>query len=333
VSGSLSSDDTGSPATGEWLGTLTLFVDDALGINDGLILSHSRTIDDPAGPAQSRSTSATYSVPYGWWTANLLYSESAYGSVVQGITQDFTTTGLSRTTTLRADRVAYRDQSRKLTFYTGLTRRDTENFVAGVQIGASSRALALLDVSSNLSVASGGSLWSFDAGVSRGLSWLGGLDDASGSPGNAPRAQFTKFTAGAGVTRGFEPFGVRAQLSSTFAGQWSNDVLYSSEQIAIAGPFAVRGYRDERLFGDRGRGCALCHRGASLRRRGLRQSVVARRRAGRLSERLGRRDEPRLLHREPAAVVVRCRGSFGLASRRSHVLRAYRGELLSPPGD
>jgi hemolysin activation/secretion protein len=252
VSGALSTDNTGSPATGEWLGTASLFVDDPLGINDGLVLSHSRSVDDPAGPAMSRSSSLSYSVPYGWWTGSLLYSESAYGSVIPGITQNFTTTGLSRATTLRADRVAYRDQSRKLTIYAGLTRRDTQNYVAGLLIGASSRALTLLDVSSNLSIAHGGSLWSFDAGVSRGLSWLGGVNDPAGLPGNAPRAQFTKFTAGAGVTQGFAPFGVRTQLSSTLAAQWSNDVLYSSEQIAIAGPFAVRGYRDERLFGDRG---------------------------------------------------------------------------------
>ncbi len=252
VTGSLSTDNTGSPATGEWLGTATVLVDDLLDLNDGLVLSHSRSIDDPAGPAMSRATSLDYSVPYGWLTANLLYSESSYGSVVQGITHDFTTTGTSRTTALRADYVAYRDQTRKLTFYTGLTRRDSDNFVAGQLIQASSRRLALFDGSSNLSVASGGSLWSFDLGLSRGLSGLGGLNDPAGLPGNAPRAQFTKITAGAGVNHGFEPFGLRTQLSSTLAAQWSNDVLYPSEQVAIAGPFAVRGYRDGRLFGDRG---------------------------------------------------------------------------------
>jgi hemolysin activation/secretion protein len=78
------------------------------------------------------------------------------------------------------------------------------------------------------------------------------MNDPPGLPGNAPRAQFTKVTAGASLTHGFEPFGLRTQLSSTLAGQWSNDVLYPSEQVALAGPFAVRGYRDGRVFGDRG---------------------------------------------------------------------------------
>jgi hemolysin activation/secretion protein len=42
------------------------------------------------------------------------------------------------------------------------------------------------------------------------------------------------------------------QFSSTLAGQWSDEALYPSEQIAIAGPFAVRGYRQVSLYGDRG---------------------------------------------------------------------------------
>jgi hemolysin activation/secretion protein len=127
-----------------------------------------------------------------------------------------------------------------------------QNFVAGELIGASSRVLTVADLSANLSVAQGGALWSFDAGVSRGLRWLGAMHDPANLPGGAPTAQYTKLTAGAGVSRGFMPFGVRTQFSSTMTSQWSNDTLYSSEQIAISGPYAVRGYRDVLLFADRG---------------------------------------------------------------------------------
>jgi hemolysin activation/secretion protein len=252
ITGSLSSDNTGSSATGVWQGTATLLADDPLGINDGLLLSHTRSIDDPSGPAQSHSTAVSYSVPYGWWTGTLLFTDSEYASVVPGVTRSFVTAGTSRSGTLRVDRVVYRDQSRKLTFYAGLTRRDIRNYVADELIGASSRVLTLAELSANLSVAKAEALWSFDAGLSHGLPWLGGVSDPPGTTGDAPRAQFTKLTGGAGVSRSLAPFGVRTQLSSTMAAQWSNDVLFSSEQIGISGPFAVRGYRDFRLFGDRG---------------------------------------------------------------------------------
>jgi hemolysin activation/secretion protein len=253
VTGSLSTDDTGVRATGVWQGTATLAADNPLRINDGFLFSYTRNLDGPSpGPAMSRATAVSYSVPYGWWLGSLMYTESAYDTLVTGITHNFVTSGISRNETIRLDRVAFRNQSSKLTVYADVTRRDSENFVAGQRIGASSRVLTLLDLSSNLSVVAGQALWSFDAGLSRGIRALGALQDPTGLPGNAPHGEFLKATAGAGISRGFAPFGVRTQFSSNFSGQWTNDVLYPSEQIAIAGPFAVRGYRDVMLFGDRG---------------------------------------------------------------------------------
>jgi hemolysin activation/secretion protein len=252
ATGTFSSDNTGSSATGEWQGTLAASVDDLFDLNDGFYVTHTRSIDDPQGPAASRSTSLNYSVPYGWWTATASFSQSNYDTVVQGITRDFVTSGTSDNASLRLERVAFRDQARKLTFYAGLSRRDSENFVAGQLIDASSRVLSALSFESNLSVVSGASLWSFDAGVFRGVTWFGALDDAEALPAGTPRAQYLKFSAGGGVSRGFDAMGVRTQVSSRLAAQWSNDTLYASEQIALAGPFSVRGYRDSRLYGDRG---------------------------------------------------------------------------------
>lgn len=248
----LATDNTGSPETGEWQSTLTLMADNPLGLNDSLLLSHNRSVDDPSGPAASRATSLNFSVPYGWWMANLSLSDARYASVVKGITRDFVTEGDSRTATLRMERVAYRDQRHKLTLYGGLTRRDGENFVAGQLIDSSSRVVTLAQFDANLSIARGGALWSLDAGLAHGLSWFGADNDPVTLARGAPRSQFTKLTFGAGLTQAFEPLGVRTQLTSTLSAQWSDDVLFASEQMAISGLFAVRGYRDVRLFGDRG---------------------------------------------------------------------------------
>ncbi len=250
--GSLATDNTGSPETGEWQGLATLSFDDLLDLNDSLFLTHQRSLDDPSGPASSRASSLGYSIPYGWWTANLQLSDSSYGTVVPGITRSFVTEGDSRSATLRVDRVAYRDQSRKLTLRGGVTRRSSENFVAGQLIGSSSRVLSALELDANLSVVQGGTLWSFDAGVVHGVDWFGSMSDPDTLPHGAPRAQFTKVTFGAGLSRSFDLFGLQAQIASNLAAQWSDDLLYPSEQIAVAGLFAVRGYKSVRLFGDRG---------------------------------------------------------------------------------
>lgn len=252
VSGSLSADNTGSAQTGEWQGTFTATADNFLGLNDGFLASHTRSVDDPEGTPDSRATYVSYSVPYGWWLGSFTYSESHYDTVVEGVTRDFVMSGESESAGVRFDYVAYRDQSRKLTLYSGLSRRDSKNFVAGQLIGSSSRTLTVVDLEANLSIAGAGALWSFDAGLAQGLRSLGALDDDSELPGSAPRAQFTKLMLGASVSRNIGWLGLNAQFKSAVRGQWSNDVLYSSEQLSLAGPFSVRGYRDVRVYGDRG---------------------------------------------------------------------------------
>lgn len=251
-SGSFGSDNNGSPETGEWQGTLSVSGDHILGLNDNLLLSHTRNLDDPHGPAGSSSTFLSLSVPYGWWSGSLSLSQADYASVVQGLTRDFVTDGRSRNVTLKAERVAFRDRARKLTVYGGLNYRDGENFVAGQLIGSSSRVQTSLDLSTNLSIVDGASLWSFDAGVVKGLPWFNAQNDPADLPGTAPHTQFTKLTLGAALNHAIDSAGAPRQFSSSLQAQWSNQVLYAGDQFALAGPFAVRGYRDLRLYGDRG---------------------------------------------------------------------------------
>lgn len=250
--GSLGTDNNGSPETGEIQATASFSAEDPLGLNDSLIVSYTRSVEEPREGAYSGATFLSYSVPYGWWTASLSASQADYASVVEGITRDFRTSGRSRTVSLRGERVAFRDRTRKLTLYTSLNYRDGENFIAGQLIEASSRTQTVLDLSANLSLAAGGALWSFDAGIERGMPWFGGASDADHLPGDVPHAQFTKYTFGAGINTAFDARGTRLSLSSSLRGQWTSNTLYTGDQITITGPFAVRGYRDVRVYADRG---------------------------------------------------------------------------------
>lgn len=250
--GYFAADNSGSPETGLWQATLGLAFDNPLGLNDGISGSIRRDLGARDEAGSSEAITLAYSVPYGWWTANVFLSRSKYSSLVQGITRDFVTNGTSDGATLRIDRVAYRDARTKFTIYGALNRLSTRNFIAGLKIGTSSRVLTTAQLNGNVSAIAGPVLASLDLGVTRGLDWLGALPDLPNQPDSAPRAQFTKLTFGAGINARLDLAGQPVALTSQLTGQWSDDVLFASEQLAIAGPFAARGYRDVRLFGDRG---------------------------------------------------------------------------------
>jgi hemolysin activation/secretion protein len=88
-----------------------------------------------------------------------------------------------------------------------------------------------------------------DAGISAGLDDLGATTDPTGLPRGAAHAQYTKLDASISAS---VPLSPRFALSSQIAGQFSDQALFSSEQIFIGGASTVRGFPEGLLSGDRG---------------------------------------------------------------------------------
>jgi hemolysin activation/secretion protein len=245
-------DDTGSRATGYYQASATLGLDNPLGFNDYLNVSHRQNPEADEGRMLSRSQSALYALPYGPWlfTANLNSFESA--NRIQGTVVSFLSTSESITKGLKAERVMLRDQHLKLALSTGLTMKDSRNYINGAFVNASSRRLTVWDGNANLSLNAFGALWSFDLGFAQGVNLGSPLVDPTGLPEQAPRAQFFKKTAGANLNLPFKLGEQGFNFSSTLTAQHSRDVLYGTEQILIGGPFSVRGYRLASISGDSG---------------------------------------------------------------------------------
>lgn len=248
----LAADNTGSASTGYYQTSATLGLDDPLGANDYLSLSVRQNPDMAPDKRMSRSSSVMYAVPYGAWlfTANASSFDSV--STIQGTVLPFRSSTASDTQSVKVERVMFRDQHTKLTLSTGLTAKDSSSYVNGQLINVASRNLSVWDVNANLSINAWGGLWSFDLGVAEGLKSLGAMNDASGLPDIAPRAQFSKQTFGVNLSMPLKLGSVDLAFQSTFSGQHSRDVLYGTEQILIGGPFSVRGFRQTSISGDSG---------------------------------------------------------------------------------
>lgn len=245
-------DNTGTDATGYYQASATLGLDNLLQQDEFLSLSARTNADQDKKRKLSRSYSGLLFVPYGYWTLSGSASEFEYVSIVKGLVSDFRSSGISRTQTLKLDRVLHRDQSRKWSLSAAFARKDNRNFLNDSLLVISSRTLAVFDLDSNLSINALGGLWSFDLGLARGLNNFGALEDAPGLPKAAPRAQFTKLKYGANYMRSFKIGETNFSWQSSLNGQYAKDVLYGTEQISIGGPYSVRGFREFNISGDSG---------------------------------------------------------------------------------
>lgn len=248
----LSGDNTGRGNTGYYQTSANFGYDNALGLDDYLNISLRMNPDFNTNQKLSRSLSGTYSLPFGNWTLSGGASDYEYTSVVHGKTFNFQNSGISRSGNLRLDRMLFRDQDSKWQMSLNMTHKLSRNYINEEKINASSRILTILDLGSNYTQTAFGGLWSLDLGLSFGLDILGAKRDLANLPDNQPSAQFTKFTYGLSFQRPFQIAEQSFSWQSNLVGQFTQDVLFGTEQILVGSPYTVRGFRDHSLSGDNG---------------------------------------------------------------------------------
>lgn len=248
----LATDNTGNESTGYYQSSVSLGLDNLLRLNDFINITARANPDINQDEKMSKTYSGLLTLPYGPWTLTLNGSRFEYASIIQSNITTFQSTGNSEIYTGRLDRVVFRDQTKKWTIAGSLTSKVNHNYLNDTLIETSSRKLSMLDIDSNFGWRIGSGVFTFDLGYTRGLKLWNALEDESGLPSEAPRAQFDKYKYGASVYWPFMLGSREFSMQSSLVGQYARDVLYGTEQILIGGPFSVRGFRKSSISGDTG---------------------------------------------------------------------------------
>ncbi len=252
---SFGNSNLGQEQTGYSKSSASVGYDNLFGINDQWNFSYEHSGPDYPwrndGLGKSNSYSGNVSVPYGYWTLSLNGSWYGYDSSVPGNFGTLDTSGNSKQLGIGADRVLFRDKDSITTLNTGLTYKETNNFLLGNRIEVGSRKYTAGDLGISHSRRMLGGLWVFDVSYSQGLNLFDAVAPGDAGAGDAdPR--FSKFSGTITVTRPFQVSEQRFEINSIITGQYSPDNLFGAEQISVGGYSSVRGTRETMLYGNNG---------------------------------------------------------------------------------
>lgn len=244
-------DNLGSPSTGIYQSRVDVGLDNVLGINDVWQFGYQRSMAQSPlffshQKPHSDTLTASFSAPYGRLTAGVDGSWSQYHSTIDGQLAPIDTSGQSASVAPYLSWLVDRDQTSK-TWLTGrLTWKSTDNYLMGSHVDASSRMLSVATVELGHSRQFLGGMLSSSLAYHKGLPLFGAFDDASAPPGS-PKGQFGKLTGSLAYNASADLGPGTVTFSSRLSGQWSDDPLFASEQMAIGGAGSVRGPRDALL--------------------------------------------------------------------------------------
>lgn len=247
VSVSFGADNGGQKSTGTGQMNAGVVLDNPLRLADQWSLSASRD-SGFRHDRRSRSLNGGVTLPYGYW---LFSYQAAWNDFYQHIPlQDvrYRYQGSAVIQRLGVNRTLLRDGRQKLALDMGLSRRRTENRLAGQRLTNSSVTVASLSAGLNYSRTLGGGYLTLNPTVSHGLRGLGATRDAPAFP-DAAHGEFRKFNLSASY---FYPLTPSLYYLSSAYGQTSADNLYAGERLSVGGQYSVRGFKEQYLTGNRG---------------------------------------------------------------------------------
>ncbi|WP_176893255.1 ShlB/FhaC/HecB family hemolysin secretion/activation protein [Fusobacterium varium] len=251
ISGTVNYNDLGQKSTGKDRIKFSLIFDDILGINDSFASTYQRKLGNNRKYKDNENFSFYYRVPIKYWEFSISKDQSEYLSTIESFAHTYEVTGVSRNMNYSARRIVNRNSSGKTSVGVTLTNKETKNYFDGIKLITSSRKLSVLkaDVSHNRRLFNGvfyGSL-TYHEGIKKF-----GAEKDENKGDYSPRAQFQKYTADLSWYKPFMIKEKRFLYRVSFSGQYSDDILYSSEKLGIGDDTTVRGFKENSIMGDKG---------------------------------------------------------------------------------
>lgn len=244
-------DDSGTRETGRIQGSATFGFDNLLGLNDLFSFGVTNDLFFTDKKKGTHGLNAYYSVPWGNWTFSLSGNTSNYFQHIAGANQTFLSRGETKSITLRADRMLYRDQFSKTSLEMQLARRFGRSFIEDVEIWPQHRNNTFFELGLVRRQYIGAGQLDATLAYRQGVPWFGAQGDLYDRFTGAKVDQtylYRMATLDVSLSVPFKVGDVPLRYASSFHGQYTGDHLFYIDDISIGSFYSVRGFDGEYLL-------------------------------------------------------------------------------------
>ncbi|ORT83453.1 hypothetical protein B7G54_24355 [Burkholderia puraquae] len=244
-------DNSGTHETGKLQGSATFGYDNPLGLNDLFSVGVSNDMLFTDKNMGTHGFNTYYSVPWGNWTFSLSGNTSNYFQHIAGANQTFLASGQTRTLSLRADRLLYRDQFSKTSVEVQLSRRFGRSFIEDTEISGQHRNNTFLELGLVRRQYLGQAQLDATLAYRQGVPWFGAQGELHDPFTGAQFDQtylYKMAVLDASLSMPFQIGSVPLRYASTFHGQYTPDHLFYIDDLSLGSFYSVRGFDGEYLL-------------------------------------------------------------------------------------
>ncbi len=240
----MSANDSGMRETGRYVGSVTLGLNNLLGLNDILTAGYTQDLQFGDHSKGSHGWNGSYSVPWGYWTGTLFGYTNSYDQQIAGVNQIFTTSGNAQTIGLKLERVLYRGQNDVSGVELQLIKRFGESFIEDTEIMQQRRDNTFIEVGLTNRHYFGTAQFDGLLAYRQGLGWLGARPELS----DGPTYRFHMLLLDANLMVPFSLGRQAFRYVGTVHGQFTDDELNYIDDLTIGSRYTVRGFSGETML-------------------------------------------------------------------------------------
>lgn len=250
---SISADNSGLENTGIYKANTSISIDNLLMLNDNFYFNYSRNIDGNWENKTNNSYFASLTIPFGYFTFMSSVFKSDYNTPSGTSFGDkYISDGSTQNENFNLEMVLKRSQTYKFSTGLELALKETENFIDNQKIDISSKKLTVGSAFLTGTYYLQSSMIYGKLSYYKGLEWFDAVKNFDID--DTPKGQFNSFSLYLQYSNFFSIPLINLPVSYILSGngQYSNDILYGSEQTSIGGQNSVRGYKEGSVSGDSG---------------------------------------------------------------------------------
>ena len=234
----------GSSSTGKYQLSAAFTWENFFGFSDILSLNINTTDKRKAGQ-NSLGNGVSYSVPLGKWLWEGSINRFRYTQTVPGLNENYVSHGVSDEISLATHYKLYHTRTGNIELQAKVTHKNVQSYINNAHIASSSYDISVGSIGSKYVYRQPSWEFYFILDYHRGLNLY-----TPTRTGLLPY-DFSKWTLASGATKYFQ---TPSPMSYQFSGymQYSDDLLYSAEQINIGGAYSVRGFQKRSISGSTG---------------------------------------------------------------------------------
>ncbi|MCC8393613.1 ShlB/FhaC/HecB family hemolysin secretion/activation protein [Paraburkholderia sp. MMS20-SJTR3] len=238
-------DNSGTRATGKLQGSLSVGIDNPLGLNDIFNVGVTQDLEFGDKTLGSHGWNGSYSIPWGYWTGTLSAYTNTYYQQIAGANETFVASGNAQTVDFKLQRVLMRSQNNVLGAHFRLMKRFGESFIEDFAIPQQRRNNTFIEAALTDRHYFGAAQFDGSLAYRQGIGGLGATPDLHP---DGPTYRFHMAVLDANLSVPFQIASQPLRYVTSVHGQFTNNTLNYIDDLTIGSRYTVRGFDGETML-------------------------------------------------------------------------------------